>query len=98
MTAAGGGRNVDPADLEQRVVSYDRGGFLQPGYTLAYNGTGKPEPVGHHLEPKGSSGITISMPITIHGNANAQEVVEGINSQVLPKLRQYLTKGTGSNG
>jgi phage-related protein len=24
---------------------YDKGGYLQPGYTLAYNGTGRPEPV-----------------------------------------------------
>jgi phage-related protein/cell wall-associated NlpC family hydrolase len=24
---------------------YDAGGFLQPGFTLAYNGTGRPEPV-----------------------------------------------------
>jgi hypothetical protein len=95
VAAIGGGRNVDPADLEQRVVSYDRGGFLQPGYTLAFNGTGKPEPVGHHLEPKGSSGVSINMPITINGNADATEVVSGIESQVLPKLRQYLAKGTG---
>ena len=25
---------------------YDRGGYLKPGLTLAYNGTGRPEPVG----------------------------------------------------
>jgi len=25
--------------------SYDQGGWLMPGYTLAYNGTGRPEPV-----------------------------------------------------
>ena len=25
---------------------YDNGGWLKPGYTLAYNGTGAPEPVG----------------------------------------------------
>src|SRR5690606_22668317 len=62
VAAIGGGRNVDPADLEQRAVSFDRGGFLQPGYTLALNGTGKPEPVGHHLEPKGSGGVSINMP------------------------------------
>lgn len=27
-------------------ASYDSGGYLQPGYTLAYNGTSSPEPVG----------------------------------------------------
>jgi phage-related protein len=31
------------------IVSYDQGGMLQPGLNLAYNGTGKPEPVGHGL-------------------------------------------------
>jgi SLT domain-containing protein len=97
VSAIGGGRNVDPADLEQRAISYDRGGYLQPGYTLAFNGTGKPEPVGHHLEPKGSKSIEINMPITVNGNADAGAVVEGINRDVLPKLRQYLAKGTGNN-
>jgi TP901 family phage tail tape measure protein len=29
-----------------RVGSYDRGGWLPPGLSLAYNGTGQPEPVG----------------------------------------------------
>ena len=28
-----------------RTATYDSGGLLQPGYTLAYNGTGRPEPV-----------------------------------------------------
>lgn len=79
------------------AASFDEGGLLQPGYTLAFNGTGKPEPVGHDLEPRGSRGVEISMPITITGNADAQEVVDGINSQVLPKLRQMLSKGTGTN-
>jgi hypothetical protein len=87
-----------PADLEQRVASFDRGGYLQPGWTMAYNGTGVPEPVGHNLVPKGSEGISINMPITINGNADAQQVVDGINAQVLPKLRQALQKGTGSKG
>lgn len=31
------------------TASYDQGGMLQPGWTLAYNGTGRPEPVGHDL-------------------------------------------------
>lgn len=29
--------------------SYDNGGFLPPGLSLAYNGTGRPEPTGHGL-------------------------------------------------
>jgi hypothetical protein len=27
------------------VAHYDKGGMLQPGWTLAYNGTGRPEKV-----------------------------------------------------
>jgi hypothetical protein len=81
------------------TASFDEGGLLQPGYTLAFNGTGKPEPVGHDLEPRGSKGdVTINMPISIPPGANAQEVVDGINTQVVPKLRQLLTRGTGTNG
>ncbi len=34
---------VDP---RVRPSGYDRGGFLPPGLSLAYNGTGRPEPVG----------------------------------------------------
>jgi hypothetical protein len=71
--------------------------MLQPGYTLAFNGTGKPEPVGHNLEPRGSHG-DITIEIHTHGTATAEDVREGLdNSELLPKLRQYLVKGTGSN-
>lgn len=31
--------------------SYDEGGHLPTGLSLAWNGTGRPEPVGHHLTP-----------------------------------------------
>lgn len=31
------------------VSSYDDGGYLPVGWTMAYNGTGRPEPVGHDL-------------------------------------------------
>ncbi len=30
---------------EPKTVPYDQGGWLKPGYTLAYNGTGEAEPV-----------------------------------------------------
>lgn len=38
------------------AVSYDRGGILRPGYTLAYNGTGADEYVG-----KGGGGMTVNI-------------------------------------
>ena len=34
---------VDP---QIRPIGYDRGGWLPPGLSMAYNGTGRPEPVG----------------------------------------------------
>lgn len=95
-TSAGGGKNVDPKDLEQGIVSFDRGGLLQPGYTLAFNGTRRPEPVGHNLEPRGHGGMgNVKFEVHVHGNANPQEVVDGINSQVLPKLTTLLKQGCG---
>jgi hypothetical protein len=30
--------------------SYDSGGYLPTGLSIAHNGTGRPEPVGHHLQ------------------------------------------------
>lgn len=34
-----------PGHYNHAHIAYDRGGMLQPGYTVAYNGTGRPEPV-----------------------------------------------------
>jgi phage-related protein len=38
---AAGGRH----DASGQYIGYDNGGYLQPGHTLVYNGTGAPEPV-----------------------------------------------------
>lgn len=40
------------------VATYDRGGFLRPGWNLAYNGLGRPEPVG---------GGNVTIPVSIGG-------------------------------
>lgn len=40
------------------IAEYDKGGFLRPGWNLAYNGLGRPEPVG---------GGNITIPISIGG-------------------------------
>lgn len=43
------GRYGSPAAAEAHEMAvgwYDHGGYLKPGWTMAYNGTGKPEPVG----------------------------------------------------
>jgi hypothetical protein len=52
-------RYGDPIAAEAHEVEYgwyDNGGYLKPGYTLAYNGTGRPEPV----TPAGAGGASIS--------------------------------------
>lgn len=58
----------------QRTGWYDKGGILEPGWTLAYNGTGKQE----RVVPPGSSadgGITING--GVHGYS-AEDVAEAI--------------------
>jgi hypothetical protein len=37
--------NVQQANANRPPAGYDSGGYLQPGLNLAYNGTGRPEPV-----------------------------------------------------
>ncbi|MCX4552265.1 transglycosylase SLT domain-containing protein [Streptomyces sp. NBC_01500] len=37
--------HVQQADASKPPMGYDSGGWLMPGYTSTYNGTGKPEPV-----------------------------------------------------
>jgi SLT domain-containing protein len=41
---------------------YDRGGFLRPGWNLAYNGTGRPEPVGWNMTGGGGMTVVINVP------------------------------------
>lgn len=41
------GSGAERVDSFAHVGHYDQGGYLQPGWNLAYNGTGRPEPVGH---------------------------------------------------
>ena len=56
---------------------FDRGGYLEPGLTLAYNGTGRPEPVGHDLARAGGPSIVVH----VHGTATAadgQAVVDAL--------------------
>ena len=63
---------------------FDRGGFLKPGWNMAYNGTGRPEPVGHDLlgagtESGGGSSTTIH--VHVHGTAtpsDGQAVVDAL--------------------
>jgi TP901 family phage tail tape measure protein len=44
--------------------TYDRGGLLQPGYTLAYNGTGQPEQILTAQQLAGAGGRTVHLSIS----------------------------------
>ncbi|WDZ87181.1 phage tail tape measure protein [Micromonospora cathayae] len=60
------------------VRSYDSGGYLAPGLTLAHNGTGRPEPVGHDLGR--TYHITVQVPPTAHPAEVGRQVVESIRA------------------
>jgi hypothetical protein len=66
---------------------YDQGGWLPPGLSLAYNGTGRPEPVGAAAGGGNTYNITVSVPPTASKADVGRTVVEAI--------RAY-EKGSGS--
>jgi hypothetical protein len=57
------------------VATYDQGGYLKPGWNLAYNGTGRPEPVGHGL-----GATTINFPNYV---GSKQELVEWLRGALI---------------
>ena len=62
---------------------YDHGGYLQPGWNLAYNGTGRPELVTPARGTRGAGGTTVYLTVQVgHGThpvAAAQEIVKLLN-------------------
>jgi len=65
---------VQQANANRPPAGYDSGGYLQPGLNLAYNGTGRPEPVfttGQanalmSLAARGSSGGLGDLAVTVY--------------------------------
>ena len=47
---------------------FDRGGFLKPGWNMAYNGTGRPEPVGHDLLGAGTVELHVHADVHVAGS------------------------------
>ncbi len=60
------------------VATYDRGGFLRPGWNLAYNGTGGPEQVGGN----------ITIPVSIGGEHVATVVFDMLRRKAAVFERQ----------
>jgi hypothetical protein len=71
------GDPVRAAQHEAAFNWYDRGGWLPPGLSLAYNGTGRPEAVG-------GGGTVINITVQVgHGThpvAAAQEIIKLLNA------------------
>jgi SLT domain-containing protein len=65
---------------------YDQGGWLNPGWTMAYNGTGRPE----RVLPPGGSGTTINITV----NASPLAHPADIGRAVAGALQEYV-KVTG---
>lgn len=59
------------------VGSYDRGGYLRPGWNLAYNGLGRPEPVG--------GGMTVHI--------NAEVIDQRAGEWIVRKLEEWQRRG-----
>lgn len=68
-------RNLIPAQM------FDRGGYLPPGLTLAYNGTGKPERV---IGPKGSGDVHLHF----HGPVGSKRELEDWLAATFAKLQR----------
>lgn len=72
-------------DIFDQARTYDEGGYLQPGFTLAYNGTGAPEPVGAEpikvvIELRGDDREAlrrIRRNVRVQGGGNVQVAVTG---------------------
>jgi TP901 family phage tail tape measure protein len=62
------------------VRTFDQGGWLQPGWTLAHNGTGAPERV------SGGGGVTISIPVSI----DARGAQQGVGAEIAAALEQRV--------
>jgi phage-related minor tail protein len=90
----------DPGSLRLvggRFRGYDSGGWLPPGLSLAYNGTGRPEPVGPTART-----INVTVPLTIYGEITASQraqmhaIAEDMGERVAAELSDALARrGSG---
>jgi hypothetical protein len=62
---------------------YDRGGMLEPGLTLAYNGTGRPEPVG------AAAGTVININVNVPPTVNPAQA----GRQIADLLKAHTKSG-----
>jgi hypothetical protein len=93
------GRYGSLAAVDPRVKrgGYDSGGWLPPGLSLAYNGTGRPEPVGPTART-----INVTVPLTVYGEITAAQraqmhaIAEDMGETVAAELSDALARrGSG---
>lgn len=60
-------------------ASYDSGGYLPEGISLAHNGTGAPEPVGHNLVPAGGGDLHVH--VEVDGKEMTKTVIKNFRRQ-----------------
>jgi hypothetical protein len=66
---------------------YDRGGYLPPGLSLAYNTTGRPEPVG--MTGGNTYNITVNVPPTVNPREAGRQVADLILAHTKAGGRLY---------
>jgi tape measure domain-containing protein len=85
--------SVSAIDPRVRPYGYDSGGMLPPGLSLAYNGTGKPEPVGHGL------GATVNVYLTVEGSVvTERDLVKSVTLGVRDELIRHANRNGGRTG
>ena len=70
------------------VRSYDSGGYLPTGLSMAYNGTGRPEPVGAAMSRS-------SQPLHVHVNLDGREMATAIVPDLVGAVSDYGYMNSG---
>jgi hypothetical protein len=65
--------------------AYDKGGWLRPGWTMAYNGTGRPERV---LAPGEGAGLHVTVNIGTVMGGDARQVAAALAPALRDKIRE----------
>lgn len=86
----GGSADVFSNVASLRKMSFDRGGYLPPGITMAYNGTGRPERVSHD-----DRSVHVEVPITVNGGATPETArrLENAGRSIASDIVRALERG-----
>lgn len=91
---------VQQANASLPPKGYDSGGYLQPGLNLAYNGTGRPEPVFTTAQANAlmSGHASSTQPVRVEVNTRDEALAEFIDVRIYDgqdRLVQSLNAGGG---